>query len=533
MLVDTSSCNISTGQFFTTLNLQQYTDVIDFTGTVTAEVKNKDIESFLHHHFPANDVPKNVRDNFFKVLYRYIPNKDCKSVDITPISNELNESLVLADARCIADVHVKYLGNMGVKMALSIPVIMHNKLWGIVACQNKQPTYYHPSDRVNSRLLVDNFSMQVALLEAREKNRRQQDLLELNNELEEQIKSFNTLPSLFKKNGLDLNKKMDTLGFAAYIEGEMICVGKTPSKSEIKTLYNWLIKKGSSYVIQIDDVVDELPEASSYTCPVYGALLVRFLKTDLGFVMFFRDEFVKSITWAGNPDELIKIYGSKSKYYPRSSFSSWRQTVKGKSKPWEKDTVDFAEMFRQVIADKWLQLMLHEKLRLDHLTKVYNRSYLDEYINNTKKERRKNNLPISVAMLDIDDFKKLNDTYGHPFGDRVLKEIASIFKHGVRAEDIVCRYGGEEFLAVLESCSQDMSKRIMQKVLDIIRNTIFKNADNKEIRSTASIGISILDNNKKALTTIIKEADNALYEAKSLGKDRVVVYNPKQKGDAE
>ncbi len=141
----------------------------------------------------------------------------------------------------------------------------------------------------------------------------------------------------------------------------------------------------------------------------------------------------------------------------------------------------------------------------DELTKILNRRGIYERIKEINKG--------SILFLDIDHFKKINDTYGHEFGDYVLSEIGKILKHTFRKSDIVGRWGGEEFIVILPNTSYEDALKLAEKLRKIIEKHDFKG---KKI--TVSIGVSEYNGN---LEEELEKADEALYEAKNSGRNQV------------
>jgi diguanylate cyclase (GGDEF)-like protein len=125
-------------------------------------------------------------------------------------------------------------------------------------------------------------------------------------------------------------------------------------------------------------------------------------------------------------------------------------------------------------------------------------------------------------MLDIDHFKKINDNYGHLIGDDVLKKTASLISSSLRHGDIAGRYGGEEFIVLLPTISQEKTIEIAEKIRKSIKDIIFK-SDKKSFSITISIGLSKY---KKGMDidTLVGNADNALYQAKNSGRDNIILY---------
>ena len=172
---------------------------------------------------------------------------------------------------------------------------------------------------------------------------------------------------------------------------------------------------------------------------------------------------------------------------------------------------------------KWSQTQLShqnailEKLAsIDPLTGLYNRRSMDVFLNQALKA----NSGFSIVMCDIDDFKKVNDTYGHDFGDIVLKEVAQIATQLVKSNGYVCRWGGEEILILVNSSTKDQVRRIAENIRRNVANHVFE-MNNKWIRCTLTLGISTYKDGDTIEETITN-ADYNLYQGKRNGKNRVV-----------
>jgi diguanylate cyclase (GGDEF)-like protein len=142
----------------------------------------------------------------------------------------------------------------------------------------------------------------------------------------------------------------------------------------------------------------------------------------------------------------------------------------------------------------------------DALTGIYNRRYFFEIANKMYLTALRNNKKISLIMCDIDHFKKINDTYGHNIGDIVIKNTAQILEKNIRKNDVVARFGGEEFIVFLYDCNIENGAKIAEKIRKTIENIKIKN-----IKYTISLGVSSKGN---TLEEIIHNADENLYKAK-------------------
>jgi diguanylate cyclase (GGDEF)-like protein len=162
----------------------------------------------------------------------------------------------------------------------------------------------------------------------------------------------------------------------------------------------------------------------------------------------------------------------------------------------------------------------------DPLTALYNRRYFEEEVSKRITQSLKNNQDFSVLMVDADHFKKINDTYGHKTGDAVLIDLAQTCEKALREDDIVARYGGEEFVIFLSKVNAEKAQTVAERMRQSIANRIVRAEEGAEVKFTVSIGISssaVSDN----IETLIKTADEALYKAKSNGRNRSEIFTPK------
>jgi diguanylate cyclase len=158
----------------------------------------------------------------------------------------------------------------------------------------------------------------------------------------------------------------------------------------------------------------------------------------------------------------------------------------------------------------------------DFLTGLVNRKRFERAIEDAIKDFHRKNYPFSLIYVDVDNFKKINDTYGHLAGDIVLKEIASIFKFYLRANTVVGRIGGEEFCILLPGVEIKDAKNIAERLRKIIENREIKLEDGTSIKVTASFGVTQVKMGD-TVKSILERADKALYKAKKEGKNRVEI----------
>jgi diguanylate cyclase (GGDEF)-like protein len=160
---------------------------------------------------------------------------------------------------------------------------------------------------------------------------------------------------------------------------------------------------------------------------------------------------------------------------------------------------------------------LTKQTNIDPLTKIDNRRALANHLTQEISRAKQNTIPLSIGMYDIDDFKKVNDTEGHPYGDKVLVKIANIMREDLRDLDIVGRYGGEEFMIIFPYTKKESAKKVSDRIRKKIINA-FKE-ENKTI--TISGGVALYEDNLDE-EAFIKKADDNLYKAKANGKNRII-----------
>lgn len=170
-----------------------------------------------------------------------------------------------------------------------------------------------------------------------------------------------------------------------------------------------------------------------------------------------------------------------------------------------------------------LQAQLSEQANRDPLTGLYNRRYLGTTLERELARCARAGQPLSLMLLDVDHFKQVNDTYGHQAGDEVLKKLAAMLTEQARTADVVCRFGGEEFLLLLPDMAPDIAlARAEQWRSAFAATTVL--FDEFQLQATLSIGIASYPSHGESPEELIRCADRALYRAKSEGRNRVVLW---------
>ncbi|MBS3740793.1 MAG: GGDEF domain-containing protein [Candidatus Cloacimonetes bacterium] len=233
-------------------------------------------------------------------------------------------------------------------------------------------------------------------------------------------------------------------------------------------------------------------------------------------------------------EKIIQIEAVLIDFYPRSILIepvSYKEEVLAlivlaSTNKFEKKLINQLNVYTHGFSLGLNNAIIHEKLQqlavLDPLTRIYNRRFGMERLREEFGKSIRSHKPLAVMMLDIDHFKDINDTYGHIVGDQVLKNLTAILKNNMRDGDIIVRYGGEEFMAILPGATKEGVKKVGEKMRRIIEENAFKYKD-QEIKVTVSLGAtSFPEHEVETYKELVKEADENLYHAKETGRNRVV-----------
>ena len=169
------------------------------------------------------------------------------------------------------------------------------------------------------------------------------------------------------------------------------------------------------------------------------------------------------------------------------------------------------------------QALLREQSVRDHLTGLFNRRYMEETLERELLRATRKQLSLGVIMLDVDDFKHFNDTWGHAAGDEILRELGSLLLRQVRGEDIACRYGGDEFILILPDASREVTSERAELICEYAGMFHLQFEGQSLAAVTLSLGVAVFPEHGSTSAAILKAVDGALYRAKREGRGRVVV----------
>lgn len=554
----------------------------DGSGEVIAEsIKNKRLPSLLGLNFPASDIPPGAREMFIKARQRVI-------VDVTSghqIINHLDspktgESLPIEDIRYapVDACHREYLIAMGVRSSLCIPILHQNQLWGLLISHNVKSRRFSERELTIVQLLVDQLSIAIAqsylLAHARQQARDEAVINYISSLLHSPLKSTEIRQTVLEKmvkalqgcSGRlyitsDQNSQSDQLYLwgpqptANFLEltpfwQKMMGInqeeisGKIPDKnlekspiflekSQDQDTSENIIDFNSSALIPhlyiIPDVFKEpqfkLLLSSFVSTPIRSILIIplQHHQQCVGCISIFRSLLETEKIWAGEPQEDCR------NDRPRQSFAAWREIKKEQAKEWTTEEIKLAKslgshLYMAVMQRRIETMILHQASH-DQLTGLANRLLFSERLSFSLASSHQQAEMIAVVCLDLTGFKNINETLGHAVGDQLLKSVAMRLKSCLRPNDIISRWGGDEFMLLFSPIfSTEDAIKSAEKILHSL-GTPFLLKD-QELYIKASLGIAIAPYDGEDAETLLKNADTAMYLAKQQGRNNYQLYTP-------
>lgn len=521
----------------------------DWHGQVVAESRVDAMESYLGLRFPASDIPPQARAMYEQSLIRIIPDAGGEPVPLIPENNPLTgQPLDLGRAlfRAVSPVHLEYLRNMGVGASLSIAIRRGHQLWGLVACHSRTPRTLSPEARKAALIVVQASAQRMfALLSAFERQIRDR-IQTLRQAMTLQAARGDDAPAIFRTNADELLRLFAASGAALVQKDGFVTHGVTPDEATTRQLVTALRKNGTvhPWVSESREALprefrealdDEVPDAVG--CGLLAQALMG--QDDQDWLLLFRPEKAETVTWAGNPN---KPLSAADRLSPRHSFAAWREELRGRSHPWSSQEIEAAfELAHElaiISADRKIHdlnsrlLEQQDALRqanreleriatTDSLTGVWNRHPMTQTLEHEIQTASRYGRTLSLLLLDVDHFKKVNDRYGHAVGDQVLQDLARTATEVIRDSDRFARWGGEEFLVLAPGTGADGAVELGERLRKAIQAMRAPGVD----RVTVSIGVASWEPGT-SLDSLRVQADKALYAAKEGGRNQVRLYTP-------
>ncbi|WP_051933242.1 EAL domain-containing protein [Massilia sp. BSC265] len=518
-----------------------YRFLADGCGEVVAEHTAPEYQQkYLGLRFPASDIPSQARTlyltNKLRVLADVEASMDALIPPALPDGEPLDQSYCIL--RGLSPVHLVYLRNLGVRATLTLSIVLNGKLWGLVACHHHRPRtpplQLREGIRQLSELLAEIANMRIETLLRLEAVEHRLMLDGLLNEFHQALIQEGDIPNLLELWMPRLLPAFHASSMGVQI-GTLACVGgpgkRQGSSHQIldEVASRLDIQDRSPHEFMWNDLLASRKRALNFLPEAAGLLLAQRYEDDIIFCFMTRQEVVQEVRWGGEPvKDIVPLPNGRVRLEPRRSFAVWQQSVRGHSDPWlEADAEALQNLLRMLSevnklqVNRKMQETLHWRAHHDHLTGLYNRRAMEDEVSRRLEDGQ---YGTALMLLDLDHFKKINDTYGHETGDQVLQQLSLRLKAIMREFDLVARLGGDEFILLLQiphpnaATALTFAERLHQAVA-----TPF-DIRGQQFRLGISVGIAIPPGHGRTVSELLRHADLALYQAKSQGRSRSVVF---------
>lgn len=337
----------------------------DGHGEVVAEAREDSIEPYLGLHYPASDIPEQARELYRRCWLRNIPDARYTPVPILPTlrpDTGLPIDLSGAALRSVSPVHLEYLANMGARASMSVSLLVHGELWGLISCAHLHgPKVLPYRVRAVCELLGRLVSLQITALrevEARRARQARRGALVLT--MEAMQRSDDAFAGLMDAREAVLEVAAAG-GASVVIDGRCVArAGTTPSRRDIEQLALALAERQVAPMFVSKALASIYEPARTFVDRASGLLALSIPRGSASYLFWFRPEQVQRVTWGGNPDKAMEAEGGR--LHPRRSFAEWRETVRGTSQRWTDVDIDLAtELRRQVIEFDLSRQVLRER----------------------------------------------------------------------------------------------------------------------------------------------------------------------------
>lgn len=383
----------------------------------------------------------------------------------------------------------KYHYERGIRSILRIPLIFEGKVFAVWVLASSKPYAYTQENIELLRIIASQISPPLRFFLIYEETTVQIELLQTINRLSKIVLSDIDVNRVFKEFAEELKK---------YIPFERLSIGILEGENIRYAAVSEVIKTG-----RFEGTKFPLKYTSSdWVIKNNQTLIRKDLLKEKTFVL----EEIKVKQGFRSTMHVPLVY--KGKVFGTLNFSSTKIGAYGEREKFIAEIL--VSQISSVIAISYLYSPLH-----NHLTEVYNRRYFDERFDEEIKYRERYGGNFCISLIDIDNFKRYNDFYGHLEGDKCLKEITKTMKEVIRKTDLIFRYGGDEFVILMPNTSLEEAKKVMERLKEIIREKF------KTQGITLSIGLASYPQDGKTRTEIIDKADKRLIKAKE-SKDSII-----------
>ena len=516
----------------------------DWSGEVIAEQAVGSLKTrFLGLRFPASDIPSQARALYAESKIRVLA--DVLAVSDTLLPPQLPNGVPLDQShtllRGFSEVHQTYLKNMGVRATLSLSLVCEGKLWGLIACHHYEPRVppHHVRETLRQvcEVVAGVCAMRIETLSQLAIAHNAVALDQLLVRVHHSVLKDEDIQAALERLVPELLAAFDADAFCVRI-GELSFVGGSSHSQESATAITQEVASRFGTAARSDAglLLSDLltPDGTALaSLPAAAGLMAAQQSGDtLDFCAFTRPEILKQVDWAGAPIKHIAAApDGRVRLEPRRSFELWKQDIGGTARAWSPTEADACERLLHILSDaykraqhKSLERQLRWYAQHDHLTGLVNRRSVEQSLEQRLTAKR---YDLALLLIDLDQFKMVNDTHGHAAGDRLLKTLAERLQSVVQPNDILARVGGDEFLLIAQMPLPDPAQvlAIAARLHAAVKQTF--DVEGQAVGFSLSVGIAIPPGHGTNATDLMRRADLALYSAKKSGQESTVIFDAK------
>lgn len=328
------------------------------SGAVIAESARSGIGSFLGLNYPASDIPAQARALYIRNQIRIISDVGGVPVPVEPALDPHGEplDLSLSTLRSVSPIHIEYLANMGVSASMSVSIVIDGRLWGLFALHHYAPRHLPMELRSAIELFGQMLSLIVEGRLAKEERRAEEVARKLHDQFVSRIIATTRSVESLADFADELREIIACDGFAVWAKGKASIFGNCPGVDELVELAKFLNRAGASRVYATSELSKVFPPAAEFDGDLAGVLAVPISRSPRDYILFFRREIVKTVSWAGDPHTKERSVGPNGlRLTPRKSFETWQEDVRGHSQPWSDADRRAAEALRVSILEVLLR----------------------------------------------------------------------------------------------------------------------------------------------------------------------------------
>jgi light-regulated signal transduction histidine kinase (bacteriophytochrome) len=331
----------------------------DGSGQVVAEARNSAMTPFLNLRYPASDIPKQARALYLENPIRLIADVADDGVPVLQSRSgepDLPIDLSGSRLRAVSPIHIEYLRNMGVGASMSISVIVSGELWGLIACHHNAAHVPTMRDRNCALLFGQMLSLVLQSRLADVEKANDKRVADLTAGISRSLSSHSGTPAVLKSSAQSFAGILEADGFAVVQEDNIVSDGKTPGTRGIRDLCGYLNNRAGNEVFassQLSAVIDGWDGGDGATA---GVLSIPISRSPRDYILFFREELVRQVNWAGDPEKPVTYGPNGARLTPRKSFEAWQTTVRDQSADWTPADLRAASQLRIMLLEVVLRL---------------------------------------------------------------------------------------------------------------------------------------------------------------------------------